>query len=269
MITMGEFLLGKLSRDPASGDYLNARYESTHNDVNASMRVIKEQFPGFEELIAGREVLDIGCGEGMESLALLNLDAKSVHGIDIHIDPERNAKVVVAAPTEHLKFSIMDASNLAFPDGSFDVVVTRGSFEHFNDPFVVLREVVRVLRDDGLIFLTSGVWAHPYGAHMNFFTKVPWVQYMFSEKTIMNVRRKYRSDGATRFCDVPGGLNKVGIRSFLRMTRRLELEVSYLRLNPVKNLVFLTRIPYINELFTNLIIAILKKGENHFSGAPN
>ena len=133
------------------------------------------------------------------------------------------------------------------------------AFEHFADPFAVLKECVRVVRPGGLIFLTSSVWAHPYGSHMQFFTKVPWVQYLFSEKTIMTVRKKYRNDGAMRFEDVPGGLNKVGIASFRRMVKALDLELPYLKLNAIKQLDVLTKIPYVNELFTNMFIAVMRK----------
>lgn len=259
MSIIGEFVLEKLSRDPNVGDILNASYESKHNDSLANIAVLKEHFPRIEKLIAGKRVLNIGCAEGLETLAISRLGASYVHGIDIRIDPARNRTVHAQANGSQIQFSVMNATHTSFGDGEFDMVVTCGSFEHFSDPFAVLRECVRVVKEEGLILITSGVWAHPYGAHMNFFTKVPWVQYFFSEKTIMTVRKKYRSDGAMRFCDVEGGLNKVGVRTFLEMVDRLELEIENLQLSPVKGLAILTRIPYIQELFTNLIVAMLKK----------
>jgi hypothetical protein len=75
----------------------------------------------------------------------------------------------------------------------------------------------------------------------------------------MNVRKKYRNDGANRFNEVEGGLNKIGIRSFNDMINDLNLKVEYLKLNPVKGLTLLTKVPYLNELFTNLIVAVLRK----------
>ena len=258
MSMLGEYILGRLSRDPAVGDYLNEGFESKHNDPSFCISELQRWFPDITRQIAGKKVLDIGCGEGMETLALSRMGAAVVHGIDIYIDAPRNDAVRREAASE-IRFSVMDATNTSFPDGEFDAAVTYCAFEHFRDPFAVLKESARVVRPGGLIFLTSSVWAHPYGSHMHFFTKVPWVQYLFSEKTIMTVRRKYRNDGAMKFEDVPGGLNKVGIASFLAMVKALDLELPYLKLNAIKQLDFLTKVPYVNELFTNMIIAVMRK----------
>ncbi len=56
---------------------------------------------------------------------------------------------------------------------------------------------------------------------MNFFTKLPWVQFLFSEETIMNVRRLYRHDGAMWYHQVEGGLNEIGDRSFRSIAGRV------------------------------------------------
>lgn len=258
MSMLGEYILGKLSRDPATGDYLNEGFESKHNDPSFCIAELGRWFPDMTRQIEGKKVLDIGCGEGMETLALSRMGAALVHGIDIYIDASRNEAIRKEAAGE-IRFSVMDATHTSFPDGEFDAAVTYCAFEHFANPFAVLKECARVVGPGGLIFLTSSVWAHPYGSHMQFFTKVPWVQYLFTEKTIMTVRKKYRNDGAMKFEDVPGGLNKVGIGSFLRMVKALDLELPYLKLNAIKQLDFLTKFPYVNELFTNMLIAVMRK----------
>ena len=259
MGAISELILYKLSRDPSAGDYLNERYEQKHKDVTAYISALQETFPNIQTMIADKYVLDVGCAEGIETLALSMMGANMAHGIDIRIEDDKNQVIKEQNKDCRMEFSIMDAQNTSFQDGEFDAVVTCGSFEHFNDPYLILKECKRILKDDGLIFLTSSVWAHPWGSHMNFFTKVPWVQHIFSETTIMNVRRKYRDDGANKFNEVEGGLNKVGIRSFNNMVKDLNLKIEFIKLNPVKGLTSLTKIPYVNELFTNLIIAVLKK----------
>ena len=94
---------------------------------------------------------------------------------------------------------------------------------------------------------------------MNFFTRVPWVQFIFSEQTIMNVRSLYQSDGAKAFSEVEGGLNRVGIRQFRKYVKDLNLDLRHLFLRPVSGLTALPKIPLINELFTGSIVAVLRK----------
>jgi ubiquinone/menaquinone biosynthesis C-methylase UbiE len=260
MSKFGETLLGHLSLSPGAPEYLNDTYEDRHADIHVNVSDFRRTFPGIGRLVAGKHVLDIGCSEGIETFALCKLGAASAHGIDIRIPQDRHLRTVETYRNYDARFSVMDAASMSFPDATFDVAVTCGSFEHFNDPFAVLRECRRVVKPGGRILLTSGVWAHPWGAHMNFFTRVPWVQYLFSERTIMAVRKRFRSDGAERFHEVEGGLNKVGIRAFEQMVETLDLQADYLKLQPIKGLTALTRIPYVNELFTNLIIAVLRVG---------
>lgn len=259
MSRLGEFILRKLSRDPKAEDYININYENKHKNLDLYVSQLNSTFPNLSELITGKRVIDIGCANGMESLALLEIGAFEVIGIDIRIDPEKSNLLKQEYPDKRYELEIMDAVSMTFESESFDSAVTCGSFEHFLYPETVLKECKRVIKTGGRIFLTSGVWSHPWGAHMMFFTKVPWVQFFFSEKTIMNVRKLYRNDGASKFQEVEGGLNKVGIRKFNMIVERLDLKIDYIKLVPVKNISFLTRIPYINEFFSNQIIAVLQK----------
>ncbi len=260
MSKVGEFILGQLSRDPKKPDYISELYKTKHEDVNVYMNVLEDTFPHFREKIAGKNVLDIGCGEGLETIAISRLGAKKVWGIDIRVDTVQADELRTSlAPEHYVEFSRLDAARTSFPNKIFDSIVTLGSFEHFNYPFEVLKECRRILRDDGRIFLTSSVWSHPWGAHMSFFTKVPWVQFLFSEKTIMNVRSLYRSDGARRFSEVEGGLNKAGIIRFKRYVQKLSLTVEYLKLRPVRGVNIATKVPIVNEFFTSLISSVLRK----------
>lgn len=259
MSEVSELILSNLSRGPEREDYSNEHYEKKHENVRTYIMFFEDNIPGFADMIENKKILDIGCSEGMEALALSMMGASEVFGIDIRIDNSKNKQIIEQNPDRQLNFAVMDAERTTFSDETFDAIVTCSSFEHFNDPKAILKECQRVLKSDGRIYLTSGVWAHPWGAHMNFFTKVPWVQFLFSESTIMNVRSHYRNDGAKKFAEVEGGLNKIGIRKLLKMVNELNLEVEYLKLKPVKGLSILTKIPLINELFTYLIVAVLRK----------
>ena len=44
-------------------------------------------------------------------------------------------------------------------------------------------------------------------------TKYPWAHVLFSENTIMAVRKLYKNDNASRFEEVEGGLNQMTIKN--------------------------------------------------------
>lgn len=257
MSRIGEAVLRMLSRDPEAGDYLSARYEEEHLEPSLFLETLTGLLPNVTDVMQGARALSVGCSEGMEVLAMSMLGASEAHGIDVRVPWERHRALARAYPGHPMHLEVMDGAAMGYRDDSFDVVLTCRSFEHFADPYAVLLEMKRIVRPGGHVFITSSVWSCPWGAHMSYFTKVPWVQFLFSEETIMAVRSDYRDDGAK--CYAECGINDVGIRSFRRMVRRSGMEVRDFYLRPVKGLTTLARIPLVNEFFTNLIAAELRK----------
>jgi len=258
MSRLGVAVLQALSRSPDATDYVNAAYEARHVHLPETVRALRETFP--ELAVHGGHVLDVGCAEGLESVALVQAGATAVTGIDIRIDPamatQRAEELMTHAP---ITFQRMAVEHLQFPDRTFDAVLTMGSFEHFADPLAALREMARVVRPGGRIYLTSGVWRGPWGAHMQFFTHVPWVQYLFSERTIMSVRTRYRTDGAQHFHEVEGGLNTIGTRAFQRAVSALGLQLERLTPSPIFGQQWMTRLPMLHEFFTHVFTAVIRK----------
>jgi len=109
------------------------------------------------------------------------------------------------------------------------------------------------------------LWLSPYGAHFGGITPLPWVHLIFSEHTIMAVRRRYYDDGAERYEEVEGGLNRMTLRKFYRVIKDAGLQIERIDLYPVKKLVPLTYIPGLREFFTNKVVCVLKKNASHKS----
>lgn len=259
MSKLGESILTKLSV-PIGQEHVVEHYEDRHRRVEPIIRNFQTKFPTFKDHVKGAKTLDIGCYEGLEAVAIAMMGASEVIGIDIRTDPEAFEQIAEKLDDPSIvSCQVMDAEKMDFPDDTFDLVVTLASFEHFADPEAVLAESKRVAKPGGRIYATSGVWSSPYGSHMHFFTKVPWVQYLFSEKTIMKVRARYRQDGAKRYHEVEGGLNGMSVSRFKRMVADAGLEMEWLYLNPVKGIKVMTKIPFVNEMFSNSIYAVLVK----------
>jgi len=115
-------------------------------------------FKSLEKLIAaaglqrGNRVLDVATGTGIvaiEALKKVGNDGRVV-GIDISTGPLAIAKRT-AGNTNNLQFLEMDAEDLKFPDGSFDVVLSEFALMFFPDSQKALREMKRVLVRNGRI----------------------------------------------------------------------------------------------------------------------
>jgi ubiquinone/menaquinone biosynthesis C-methylase UbiE len=97
---------------------------------------------------AGLEVLDLGCGQGIDVVQYARAGAR-VTGIDLtprHVELARQHTQALA-----LEATIVegDVERLPFPDASFDRVVSNGVLHHTPDMPAALREARRVLRPGG------------------------------------------------------------------------------------------------------------------------
>jgi len=101
-------------------------------------------------MVAGREVLDAGVGEGYGA-AMLASTAASVVGVDIEADVIDHA--ATAYPS--VRFQTADLVSLPFPDGSFDAVVSFQVIEHLQRPREFVSECARVLRPGGRLILST------------------------------------------------------------------------------------------------------------------
>ncbi len=104
-------------------------------------------------LVAGRRVLDAACGEGYGS-HLLARHAAEVIGVDISVAAVAHARSRYAEAS-NLSFEQGDASDLAFDDARFDVVVSFETLEHLTAHEQLLAGFARVLGDDGLLLISS------------------------------------------------------------------------------------------------------------------
>jgi ubiquinone/menaquinone biosynthesis C-methylase UbiE len=103
----------------------------------------------LERLPPGARVLDVGCGEGDFTAALLRAGREAV-GIDVAQEPLRRAR----EPGLDLRV-VPAAGEWPLPDASFDAVWAGETIEHVLDTEGWLSEVRRVLRSGGPLVLST------------------------------------------------------------------------------------------------------------------
>ena len=150
-------------------------------------------------------------------------------------------------------------------DQQYDVVYSCSSFEHFVDPDAELRKMIELTRPGGEIIISfAEPWFSPHGSHMTGYTGIPWSNLIFSESTLMEIRSRFRNDGATRYCEVEGGLNQMTVAKFERIIRSAHgVDVTEFRLFAVKGLPLVTRLPVVRELLTRAVSCVLHKRTSH------
>ena len=119
---------------------------------------------------AGAQVLEVGCGPGHLSIRLARQHGLEVTGLDL--DPAMIARARAntdrpeAGDQRRPEFLVGDVAALAFPDGSFDLVVSTLSMHHWADPTAALAEIGRVLRPGARALIWDfrpGVRPHLFG----------------------------------------------------------------------------------------------------------
>lgn len=178
----------------------------------------------------GADVIDFGCGVGDDAIEVAAF-ARSVYGLDV-------VPRYLAAATEKARAAGVDGRcrfGAVPPPEPVDYIYSLDSFEHFGDPAGVLMTMYDLLRPGGQVLVSFGpTWYHPLGGHL--FSVFPWAHLVFSEAALIRWRSHIRSDGATRFAEVEGGLNQMTIRRFERLVATSPFKLVHLAPVPIRPL---------------------------------
>lgn len=101
-------------------------------------------------------ILDAGCGTGFARIELGT--AGTVIGLDSSID-------AFATNREHTSDCVASVERTPFPDAAFDVVVALDLLEHLDDEETALRELYRVCKPGGHLFVTVPAYQWMWSRH--------------------------------------------------------------------------------------------------------
>lgn len=128
-------------------------------------RMIREAIA--REEFSGRRVLEIGCGRGGFSCWFARTWPNSMLTAADFSDTAI-AKASAFARSENLcnvDWKVADIQSMPWPDNSFDTVISCETIEHVPEPRTALKELARVLRPGGKLYLTCPNYFSLAGLH--------------------------------------------------------------------------------------------------------
>jgi len=238
------------------------------------------------EDVAGKDVVDFGCGEGALCLLVANFGVKSITGIEV---AEDRYEAAAARSSDrslpvHPRFLLASGTEaIDLPSSSVDVLLCFDVLEHVMKYRSVVREWHRVLRTEGRVFIWWVPWWHPYGPHIESLVPIPWCHVLFSEKTLLDTCARIYDlpEFKPRIWDIDSEgqkkpnkwltmqalpeVNKLTMRQFERLCRdvgflvRSKQQRGFGSSIPARMTHMFLRVPALGEYFTSSVVYVLGK----------
>lgn len=131
-------------------------------EVGRFIELVKRRTYSLMHIQAGHQVLDVGCGPGIDTIALAERVGPTgwVYGIDADdtmiAEAERRAKL--AQLSERVSHKRADSKALPFETNFFDSCRSERLFQHLLQPELTLEEMVRVTRPGRWVVVLDTDW---------------------------------------------------------------------------------------------------------------
>lgn len=132
--------------------------------------------------IKGARIIEIGCAEGGNLCAMEEHGAIELVGTDIALQRLETARDIATRLGVSIDYSTHDVINdQPRPEwmSHFDVALLRDVIEHLDDTTAALRNIRRVLKPGGVLYVTFPPYYSPYGGHqqtlVNWSSRIPFM----------------------------------------------------------------------------------------------
>jgi SAM-dependent methyltransferase len=178
--------------------------------ASRGMEILRVEDAGDKRL----KILELGAGDGMLGVLL------AAAGHDVTLCDLEDWRVDAA---KSVAFVAADCcAGVPFDSGTFDVVCSYNSFEHFADPQQAFGEALRVTKAGGLLHLKFGpLYCSPYGLHA-WSLKIPYPQFLLSPEFIDAKLRQFGIHDLGKQLSEPQSLNKWRLSQFVQLWDRSE-----------------------------------------------
>ena len=102
------------------------------------------------DFIVGKNILDVGCGQGLDIYIYAKKNCRNVVGIDLSEESVGITKKMIRKyKLDNANAMIEDAENLKFDANTFDTVCSNGVLHHIQNTEKAVSEIYRVLKEQG------------------------------------------------------------------------------------------------------------------------
>jgi 2-polyprenyl-3-methyl-5-hydroxy-6-metoxy-1,4-benzoquinol methylase len=180
------------------------KYGSTNPVVRRLMSAFERHLDELLDVAAPASLLDVGCGEGvLVHRWAARLGDGRVVGIDLEEESIQAGWAERQAP--NLEYRVMEAGNLPFADGEFELASAIEVLEHLPDPEHTVREMARCARSHLLVSvpreplwrmlnLARGAYWSALGntpGHLNHWSKRSFVELLSRHGKVAEVRSPF------------------------------------------------------------------------------
>lgn len=158
---------------------------------------------------SGKRVLDLGCGHGAMSIQIAQAGG-TVVGVDLNeqrVDfAKRNLATCYGELSGSVSFQAADATQDLPIDEPFDIIVSKDTLEHVEDPTSLLRGLRKLLTANGVVYAGfSPLYYSPFGDHGNTGLRLPWLHAVLPKRVVYAASTRHQGRGVSSLADI--GLN--------------------------------------------------------------
>jgi SAM-dependent methyltransferase len=215
-----------------------------------------------------KSVLDFGCGHGAMSIDAARAGATAL-GIDLDVDRVTFARDNVSKHypeiSERVEFRDVDLVNTPDPTlaNTFDIVLSKDTFEHVDDVEAMLVAISDLLKPDGELWAGfSPLYWSPRGDHGRTGLKVPWMHATMPASIVLMAASRFNNKPVRGLSDI--GLNGMTSPEFFTYAQNAGFRVETLLFNqgdkPLMRLFGeIRRVAILERYFTIGIYTVMRK----------
>ena len=166
---------------------------------------------------------------------------------------------------DRVEFHCIDIADL--PEGDFDLMTSKDTFEHVMDLPKVLRDMRERLKSGGRLYAAIGpLWNSPFGDHDTvkrlIGVNLPWAHLWIPDRVVLQATAKRLGSPVHSYRDL--GMNMLAFRDYRRIIHDAGFVVEFFQPNcsrhPVVRMFSLLRhLPLVGDYFVNNLYCILRK----------